>query len=130
MIPNFKKGYINLADEMVLPSSPEQLDVGEDEKMSLWRVVIMSHKKADFINEMRIKFKSWVKEYDEEEILRLPEETKEKKKLELSIQDKEEKLVKYYEAWYSEVYHAILHLKVSIYSNNIYFYLLTITNSS
>jgi hypothetical protein len=113
MIDTFLKTYADLADGMVLPSSALQLDTGEDEKTSLWRVVIMDHKKDEFINQTRIKMKTWCKEYDENEILRLPHELEEKKKLISSIEDKKEKLVKYCEAWYSEVYHALLHLKVN-----------------
>ena len=113
MVEFFLKSYADLADGMVLPFSALQLDSGEDEKMTLWRVIVMEHKKDDFINQARIKLKSWVKEYDETEIQRLPEENKEKEKLKYSIEEKKEKLIKYCEAWYSEVYHALLHLKVS-----------------
>ena len=112
MVEIFLKSYAELADGMVLPFSALQLDSGEDEKMTMWRVIVMNHKKDDFTNQARLKFKSWVKEYDETEILKLPEEFKEKEKLKYSIEEKKEKLIKYCEAWYSEVYHALLHLKV------------------
>jgi len=113
MVEAFLKGYTEIAEGMVLPFSALQLDSGEDEKMTLWRVMVMKHKKEDFINQARSKFKTWVKEYNEEEILKLPQEFQEKEKLKFSIEEKKEKLVKYCEAWYSEVYHALLHLKVN-----------------
>ena len=114
LVESFLKNYTEIADGMVLPYSAVQLDSGEDEKMTLWRVLVMKYKKEDFINQARSKFKCWVKEYDEAEILKLPEEFKEKEKLKFSIEEKKEKLIKYCEAWYSEVYHALLHLKVII----------------
>lgn len=115
MIESFLKGYQELAENMVLPYSALQLDSGEDEKTTLWRVIVMEHKKDEFINQMRIRYRSWAKEYDEVEILKLPEEFKEKEKLKFSIEEKKDKLIKYCEAWYSEVYHALLHLKVKYY---------------
>jgi hypothetical protein len=113
MVETFLKGYTEIAEGMVLPFSALQLDSGEDEKMTLWRVMVMKHKKDEFINQARNKFKTMVKEYNEQEILKLPQEFQEKEKLKFSIEEKKEKLVKYCEAWYSEVYHALLHLKVN-----------------
>ena len=44
MVEAFQKGYQDLAEGMVVPLSALQLDKNQDEKNSLWRVVIMKHK--------------------------------------------------------------------------------------
>jgi hypothetical protein len=112
MVELFKNGYQNMADGMVLPFSALQLDKNQDEKNSLWRVVVMKHKKNDFINEVRTKFRVNAREFDKEEIDRLSEETKEKQTLKYKIDDKKKNLIENCDASYSEVYHALLHLKV------------------
>lgn len=113
MVENFQKGYMELVEGMVLPLSAEQLDSGEDEKTSLWKVVVMAHKKDEFINQARTNFRILAKEYDENEILRLPKELKEKDDLKKSINEKRENLLnKNCKAFYSEMYHALLHIKV------------------
>lgn len=109
----FLKNYHDLADNMVLPHSALQLDKGEDEKMSLFRVVIMSHQKEGFMSDCRNKYRVVAKEFDENEILRLPEEFKEKEMLKITIQDKKKNLYLNSTAGFSEVYYALLHLKVN-----------------
>ena len=108
----FLKNYTELADEMVLPYSAHQLDSGEDEKMTLWRVVVMDHKKEDLVQQARLKFKAFVKEYDEEEILRLPKEIDERQKLTQIVQTKKNELVGICKSLYSDMYNLLLHLKV------------------
>lgn len=113
MVETFQKGYQDLVEGMVLPLSALQLDKNQDEKCSLWRVIVMKHKKNEFINEVRIKFRVNAKEFDKEEIDRLAEEFKEKQTLKFKIDDKKKNLIENCDASYSEVYHALLHLKVS-----------------
>ena len=47
MVESFQKGYQDLVEGMVLPLSALQLDKNQDEKCSLWRVIVMKHKKND-----------------------------------------------------------------------------------
>ena len=112
MVEAFLKGYQDLAEGMVVPLSALQLDKNQDEKNSLWRVVVMKHKKNDFINEVRTKYRVTAKEFEKEEIDRLSEEFKEKQTLKFKIDDKKKNLIENCDASYSEVYHALLHLKV------------------
>jgi hypothetical protein len=112
LLEPFMKSYSDLVEGMVLPFSAHRLDSGEDEKTALFRVIVMDHKKEEFINQTRAKFKTYVKEYDETEILKLPEEFKEKENLRSEIENKKGRLIKLFEAWYSEIYLALLHLKV------------------
>jgi V-type H+-transporting ATPase subunit C len=116
----FLKGYQNLIDGFVLPASAEKLDRGDDEKMTLWRVVIMNHKKEDFINQVRRDYRSNCKEYDEAEIANLSEESREKEKIKLAIEDRKQNLIMNCHAGYSEIYHALLHLKfLRLYSESV-----------
>ena len=65
-----------------------QLDSGEDEKMTLWRVTVMDHKKEDFINTAKKELRVYAKEYDEDEIINLPKEMKERDQIKSSIEEK------------------------------------------
>jgi hypothetical protein len=68
--------------------NPRQLDSGEDEKTTLWRVVVMDHKKEEFINAAKKDLRVFVKEYDEDEIINLPKEMKERDQIKNSIEEK------------------------------------------
>jgi hypothetical protein len=125
MVEGFLKGYQDLAEGMVVPLSALQLDRNQDDKNSLWRVVVMKHKKNDFINEVRIKYRVTAKEYEKGEIDRLSEEFQEKQTLKFKIDEKKKNLIENCDASYSEVYHALLHLKVSLF--NISFSILDCT---
>jgi len=52
-IEQFEKNYLNLAKDSVLPMSAKRLDRGEDEKVTIYRVVCMRHKKDEFIQKSR-----------------------------------------------------------------------------
>jgi V-type H+-transporting ATPase subunit C len=88
-----------------------QLDSGEDEKMTLWRVLVMDHKKEDFINSAKKDIRCYVKEYDEDEIINLPKEMKERDQIKNTIEEKKKQLFNISDSGYSEVYQALLHLK-------------------
>jgi hypothetical protein len=49
----FEANYMNLVPDWILPKSAKRLDNNEDEKMSFWRVIIMSQKKDEFILKAR-----------------------------------------------------------------------------
>ena len=103
---------------MVLPGSAEQLSSPtEDEKVILFRVVIMKHIKDDFMSQVRSKFKGNSKEYDEDEILRMSDEKKEKQIIENEIKKQKVSLIKTSEAGFSELYTILLHLKVNFSIN-------------
>jgi V-type H+-transporting ATPase subunit C len=112
-VESFLKGYTEIADEMVLPFSAHQLDSGEDDKMTLWRVLVMDHKKEEFIQQARLKFKALVKQYDEDEIKRLPKEIDERQKQSSLVQTKKIELISILKTLYSDMYNVLLHLKVS-----------------
>lgn len=84
----FKSKYENLVKDCVVPGSALQLDNNEDEKVTLWRVVIMDHKKEEYTSELRRFIKANSKEYDEKEISILPQLLLEQKSLELNIEEK------------------------------------------
>ena len=44
---------MNLLPEWILPKSAKRLDRNEDEKMSMWRVIVISEKKEEFILKAR-----------------------------------------------------------------------------
>jgi hypothetical protein len=56
--------------------------------MTLWRVVVMDHKKEDFINSCKKEIRCYAKEYDEDEIINLPKEMKERDQIKNSIEEK------------------------------------------
>ena len=82
---NFLKNYMKLAGGMVLPLSALQLDKGEDEKTSLYRVVVMTHAKDDFRNQCSGILRIQCRDYDEEEIRK---KEKEENKEEENEEDK------------------------------------------
>jgi hypothetical protein len=84
----FKSKYENLVKDTVVPGSGLQLCNNEDEKVTLWRVVIMQHKKDEYVNELRKIIKANSKEYDEKEIAILPQLLIEQKSIEGSIAEK------------------------------------------
>lgn len=84
----FKEKYENLVKNCVVPNSAAQLCNNDDEKVRLFRVVLMKHLKDDYMNELRKVVKANSKEYDEQEILALPNLLLEQKTLEASIEDK------------------------------------------
>lgn len=45
----FERGYENLVPDCILPRSAKRLDQGQDEKMAMFRVIIMTHKKDEFV---------------------------------------------------------------------------------
>jgi len=52
-IEHFENNYMNFLPEWTIPKSAKRLDRSEDDKMSMWRVVIMKHKKEEFILKAR-----------------------------------------------------------------------------
>jgi hypothetical protein len=56
--------------------------------MSLWRVVIMEHKIEEFISDCRKDIRVYAKLYDENEIINLPKEFKEREEIKATIEDK------------------------------------------
>lgn len=89
------------------------MDNNNDDKTALYRVVIMDNKKEEFVNNSRNKMRIYVKEYDEAEIDNLPKEQKEKEEIKGIIDSKRQHLILNCQSGYSEVYHALLHLKVN-----------------
>lgn len=84
----FKQKYESLVNECVVPLSGLQLCNSEDDRVRLFRVVLMSHLKDTYINELRKVIKANSKEYDENEISMLPTLMMEQKTLEANIEDK------------------------------------------
>ena len=108
---NFLKRYMSFADGLVLPMSALKLDVGEDEKVSLYRVVVIDSAVEQFKNQCQSNLRVQCRDYDEEEIKRKPQEAREIDKLKVSIREKKTTLIRNSSAGYSEVYYALLHLK-------------------
>ena len=107
----FMEKYMGLADGYVVPYSALRIDRGEDEKMQLYRVIVMKHKKDDFRNQCQSQLRITCKEYSEEELLNKPAEEKEIEKLSNESQQKKHDLERHAESGYSEVFYALLHLK-------------------
>lgn len=108
---NFLKKYMTFADGMVLPLSAERIDLNEDPKVSLYRVVVMDHMKEQFKSQCHSTLRIQCRDYDEEEIKRKPKEAKEIEVLKRSLKEKVTTLIRNSTAGYSEVYYALLHLK-------------------
>ena len=108
---DFEANYMTLADGMVVPYSALRIDRGEDEKMQLYRVIVMKHKKDDFRNECQSKLRITCKEYNEDELANKPLEEKEIEKLANESTQKKHDLERHAESGYSEVFYALLHLK-------------------
>ena len=107
----FEAKYMSLADGYVVPYSALRIDRGEDEKMQLYRVIVMKHKKDDFRNQCQGQLRITCKEYNEEELLSKPVEEKEIEKLNNESVQKKHDLERHAESGYSEVFYALLHLK-------------------
>ena len=107
----FESKYMALADGMVVPYSALRIDRGEDEKMQLYRVIVMKHKKDDFRTQCQGQLRITCKEYNEEELLNKPVEEKEIEKLANESTQKKHDLERHAESGYSEVFYALLHLK-------------------
>ena len=107
----FESEYMKLAEGMVVPYSALRIDRGEDEKMQLYRVIVMKHKKDDFRNECQSKLRITCKEYNEDELANKPAEEKEIEKLTNESSQKKHDLERHAESGYSEVFYALLHLK-------------------
>ena len=107
----FESKYMSLADGYVVPYSAQRIDRGEDEKMQLYRVIVMKHKKDDFRNQCQSQLRITCKEYNEEELLNKPVEEKEIEKLNNESIQKKHDLERHAESGYSEVFYALLHLK-------------------
>jgi hypothetical protein len=75
-------------------------------------VIILNDFKEKFTNQARAKLRVATKEFDENEIIKLPEEFREKEILKITIQEKKKNLYLNSAAGYSEVFYALLHLKV------------------
>jgi len=108
---NFLDNYMKLADGFVVPYSALRIDRGEDEKMQLYRVIIMKHVKDDFRNQCQGQLRVTCREYDEEELNKKPSEEKEIEKLANESTQKKHDLERHAESGYSEVFYALLHLK-------------------
>ena len=108
---HFLEEYMKLADGYVVPYSALRIDRGEDEKMQLYRVIVMKHKKDDFRNKCQSDLRVTCREYSEEELLNKPAEEKEIEKLSNESQTKKHDLERHAESGYSEVFYALLHLK-------------------
>jgi hypothetical protein len=87
-VDNFKQKYETLMKDCVVPGSGLQLCANEDEKVRLYRVVVMDHLKQDYMDELRKTFKTNSKEYDEAEVTGLSNLQREQKNIEADIEDK------------------------------------------
>ena len=74
---HFLDEYMKLVDGFVVPYSALRIDRGEDEKMQLYRVIIMKHVKDDFKTQCQGKLRIPCREYNEEELSKKPMEEKE-----------------------------------------------------
>ncbi len=64
---------------------------GDDEKVALYRVVMLKDKKDEFINECRRSLRIYAKEYNNSEIQNMSKEQSTKEDLEKSIAQKKVK---------------------------------------
>lgn len=109
---SFESNYYTICPDWILPKSCKRLDKGEDEKTSMYRVVIMNHKKEEFVLKARSDLRVLAKEYDHSEIEGMPLVDTEKNKIKDEIESISNDLFRSCSAGYSEIYHALLHLKV------------------
>ena len=108
---NFLDSYMKLAKGFVVPYSALRIDKGEDEKMQLYRVIVMKHMKDDFKLECQGQLRIACREYGEEELSKKPLEEKEIEKLSNESELKKHDLQRHAESGYSEVFYALMHLK-------------------
>lgn len=107
----FLENYFKIADGFVVPYSALRIDRGEDEKVALYRVVVMKNVKDDFKNQCQGQLRVACREYDEEELSKKPAEEREIEILANQIKDKKANLIRIAISGFSEVYYALLHLK-------------------
>lgn len=107
----FLENYFKIADGFVVPYSALRIDRGEDEKIALYRVVVMKNVKDDFKNQCQGQLRVACREYDEEELSKKPAEEREIEILANQIKDKKANLIRIAISGFSEVYYALLHLK-------------------
>lgn len=84
----FNQKYEYILESTVVPGSALQLCNNDDEKVRLFRVVIMKHKKEDYTSELRRVLKCNSKEYDESEISSMASTMLEQKVIEASLEEK------------------------------------------
>lgn len=106
----FKEKYQTLLADTVLPGSGLQLCSGEDDKVRMFRVVLMRHRLEEYQSELRRIIKANSKEFDPEEIKILPMLLQEQNTIEANIEEKRTNLSQSILSYYSEVYNAIIHL--------------------
>ena len=108
---NFLANYMKLADGFVVPYSAQRIDKGEDEKMLLYRVIVMKHMKDEFKMQCQGQLRVSCRDYNEEELNKKPSEEKEIEKLANESTTKKHDLERHAESGYSEVFYALMHLK-------------------
>lgn len=87
-IETFLQKYEFILENAVVPGSGLQLCNSDDEKVRLYRVVIMKHLKEDYTNDLRRVLKCNSKEYDESEISNMASTLLEQKVIEASLEEK------------------------------------------
>jgi V-type H+-transporting ATPase subunit C len=107
----FKEKYFELCDGMVLPASAKRIDQRQDDKICLYRVVVMKHVKDTFKQQLQSNLRCSSREYNAEEINLKPQEEEEINNLTKKVKELKTTLVRNSLAGYSEVYYALLHLK-------------------
>ena len=107
----FKENYFKLCDGMVLPGSAQRIDQNQDDKMCLFRVVVMKHVKDTFKQQLQSNLRCQSREYNKEEINLRPQEEEEINTLTKKVKELKTTLIRNCLAGYSEVYYALLHLK-------------------
>ena len=108
---NFKENYFKLCDGMVLPGSAQRIDKNQDDRICLYRVVVMKHVKDTFKQQLQSNLRCQSREYNKEEINLRPQEEDEINNLTKKVKELKTTLIRNSLAGYSEVYYALLHLK-------------------
>ena len=108
---NFKENYFKLCDGMVLPGSAQRIDNKQDDRICLYRVVVMKHVKDTFKQQLQSNLRCQSREYNKEEINLRPQEEDEINNLTKKVKELKTTLIRNSLAGYSEVYYALLHLK-------------------
>ena len=84
----------------------------DEEKVALYRVVVMDEKKEEFMNECRKNLRIYTKEFNKSEITNMSVEQRSKEKLEADISAKKTKFKLSLESQYSEMFSALMHMKI------------------
>ena len=108
---HFKETYFKLCDGMVLPGSAQRIDQKQDDKVCLYRVVVMKHVKDTFKQQLQNNLRCQCREYNINEINLKPKEEEEINNLSKKVKELKTTLIRNSLAGYSEVYYALLHLK-------------------